>query len=98
MNEQAIGNAASTVAPRNCASRSIATKNSRYAIHGANDEENLVTFPRRRVDTYFKVDTRNRPGTVWAWDLLEVRGEVVNYGTPWVTFQWMIDERAAILI
>jgi len=35
---------------------------------------------------------------VWAWDLVEVPSEIVNYRTPRVTFQWMIDERRAILI
>lgn len=43
---------------------------------------------------YLKVEaTFKGPGFVWAWDLIEVRSEVVNYRTPRVRFQWMIDER-----
>lgn len=53
----------------------------------------------RQSGTYLKVeDTFSGLDFVWAWDLFEVCSEVVNYRTPRVTFQWMIDEREAILI
>lgn len=53
----------------------------------------------RQSGAYLKVeDTLNGLDYVWAWDLFEVCSEVVNYRTPRVTFQWMIDEHGAILI
>lgn len=64
-----------------------------------NSKETLIAFPPPSPVHPQNVTARGSAARfVWAWDHFVVRGEVVNYGTPWVTFQWMIDERPPILI
>lgn len=53
----------------------------------------------RQSGTYLKVeDTLNGPGSVWAWDSSEFVAWSLIIERHGVTFQWMIDERRAILI